>query len=111
MNGLGYTGQWWEVIVMDVLIICFSQTGNTRKLADRISKGIVDSGKRCRIIEMKHARIDEIPNYDLIGIGTPTFFYREPVNDSGSITPGFPEIFRQRGEMQPVFTMPGKLPG
>lgn len=65
---------------MNVLIICFSQTGNTQKLADRISKGIVDSGNRCITMEMKHANIDEIPNYDLIGIGTPTFFYREPVN-------------------------------
>jgi len=65
---------------MNVLIICFSQTGNTQKLADRISKGIVDSGNKCSTIEMKHANIDEIPDYELMGIGTPTFFYREPVN-------------------------------
>jgi len=65
---------------MNVLIICFSQTGNTQKLADRILKGIIDSGNRCSTIGMKQANIDEIPNYDLIGIGTPTFFYREPVN-------------------------------
>ena len=58
---------------MNVLIICFSQTGNTQKLADRISKGIVDSGNRCSTIGMKHTNIDEIPNYDLIGIGTPMF--------------------------------------
>ena len=65
---------------MNVLIICFSQTGNTQKLADRILEGIVDGGNRCSTIGMKHANIDDIPNYDLIGIGTPTFFYREPVN-------------------------------
>ncbi len=65
---------------MNVLIICFSQTGNTMKLADNILKGIVDSGHQCRIVGIKRANADEIPDYDLIGIGTPTFFYREPVN-------------------------------
>jgi len=65
---------------MNVLIICFSQTGNTQKLADKIHKGVADSGNRCSTIGMKQANIDETHNYDLIGIGTPTFFYREPVN-------------------------------
>jgi len=65
---------------MDVLIICFSQTANTRKIADKIQDGIVDGGNTCKIVEMKHANLNDMHHYDLIGIGTPTFFYREPVN-------------------------------
>lgn len=65
---------------MKVLIVCFSQTGNTQKLADKICEGIVDAGNTCTIAGMKHADIGQIPKYDLFGVGTPTFFYREPLN-------------------------------
>ena len=92
---------------MNVLIICFSQTGNTQKLADRISKGIVESGNRCSTIGMKHANIDEIPDYDLIGIGTPTFFYREPVS-VGAFIKKMPE---QNGRHCFLFCSHGSIMG
>ena len=65
---------------MKVLIVCFSQTGNTQKLAEKIRDGIVDTGNTCTVVGMKHADIGQIADTDLLGIGTPTFFYREPVN-------------------------------
>ena len=65
---------------MNVLIMCFSQTGNTKAIADKIRNGIVDSGNDCDLSIMKNARHDKLKHYDLIGIGTPTFFYREPFN-------------------------------
>lgn len=65
---------------MKVLIIYFSQTGNTEKLAKNIEKGILNSGHTCDITKIKNANINSLDNYDLIGIGTPTFFYREPKN-------------------------------
>jgi flavodoxin len=34
---------------MKTLIICFSQTGNTRKIADCIFQGILDAGSQCEI--------------------------------------------------------------
>lgn len=65
---------------MDVLIIYFSQTGNTEKVAQLIQKGILKSGNTCKIEKMKTVNLDDLSKFDLIGIGTPTFFYREPVN-------------------------------
>jgi flavodoxin/NAD-dependent dihydropyrimidine dehydrogenase PreA subunit len=65
---------------MKVLIVCFSQTGNTRQLADKIHEGIVAGGNDCTLVDIKRAVFDDMDRYDLIGLGTPTFFYREPVN-------------------------------
>ena len=65
---------------MKVLIIYFSQTGNTKKIAETIKKGILKSDNTCEIAQIKEVNIDKLENYDLIGIGTPTFFYREPIN-------------------------------
>jgi flavodoxin/NAD-dependent dihydropyrimidine dehydrogenase PreA subunit len=65
---------------MNVLIIVFSQTGGTEKIAKKIQQGIVSTGNTCEIIRMKGANSIDLSKYDLIGIGTPTFYYREPVN-------------------------------
>ena len=61
-----------------VLIATFSQTGSTKKIADQIAKGLNSSN-----CEITHFRISEnnLPNleeYDIIGIGTPTYFFRPP---------------------------------
>ena len=65
---------------MKVIIVCFSQTGNTEKIANRIRKGILDSGHQCDISFIKNTDQSKLKHYDLMGIGTPTFYYREPVN-------------------------------
>jgi flavodoxin/NAD-dependent dihydropyrimidine dehydrogenase PreA subunit len=65
---------------MNVLIICFSQTGNTKKIAEKICSGITEKGHRCKIADIKVADLTRSADYDLIGIGTPVFYYREPVN-------------------------------
>ena len=70
----------YEVSNLQVLIIYFSQTGNTKKIAETIKKGIFKSGNTCKTEKIKEVDIDKLENYDLIGIGTPTFFYREPTN-------------------------------
>lgn len=69
-----------KVIMIKVLIIVFSQTGGTQKIADMIQQGIVESKHNCEIINIKETDAKSIKNYDLIGIGCPTFFYREPAN-------------------------------
>jgi flavodoxin/ferredoxin len=68
------------VIILNVLIIYFSQTGGTEKIAKTIKQGILNSGNNCDNIKMKGAESKDLNNYDLIGIGAPTFYFREPVN-------------------------------
>lgn len=65
---------------MNVLIIYFSQTGGTEKIAKIIEQGILTRGNECEIIKIKSADTKDFNEFDLIGIGTPTFFYREPRN-------------------------------
>ena len=65
---------------MKVLIIYFSQSGNTEKIAKKIQNGIVKSGYDCDLEKIKEVNLKSFIDYDLIGIGTPTFFFREPIN-------------------------------
>ncbi|MFX1323538.1 MAG: EFR1 family ferrodoxin [Promethearchaeota archaeon] len=65
---------------MNVLIIYFSQTGGTEKIASKIKDGILKSNNKCDMIKIKNAQDKDLKNFDLIGIGTPTFYYREPIN-------------------------------
>jgi flavodoxin/ferredoxin len=65
---------------MNVLLIFFSQTGGTEKIAKKIQDGVLDSDNNCDMIEMKKADKLDLNEYDLIGIGTPTFYYRDPIN-------------------------------
>jgi len=61
---------------MKALIIVFSQTGNTRNVADRIYEGIRDSGAGCDMVSLPEAK--DLDRYDLVGIGCPVFYYKEP---------------------------------
>ena len=61
-----------------VLIATFSQAGSTKKIADQIDKGML-----LKDWEITHTNItnDKFPNieeYDMIGIGTPTYFFSPP---------------------------------
>jgi flavodoxin/ferredoxin len=65
---------------MKVLIIFFSQTGNTETVARAIDRGIRNTGNVCELARVSKVRPEKLGQYDLIGLGTPTFFYQEPLN-------------------------------
>lgn len=65
---------------MKSAIIYFSQTGNTKKIAEAIKRGIVSAAGRCDIFKLKDVKAADLPRYDLIGLGCPVFAYREPAN-------------------------------
>jgi len=65
---------------LKTLIIYFSQTGGTKKIAEAIRTGIKSVGAECDLIKIKNVDPSGLRKYDLIGFGTPTFFYREPLN-------------------------------
>jgi len=65
---------------MKVLVIYFSQSGGTEKIANEIREGIIKSGNSCDLVKIKEVDLTKLDQYDLIGLGCPTFFYREPVN-------------------------------
>jgi flavodoxin/ferredoxin len=56
---------------MKCLIIYFSLTGNTKKVAHAIHNGMSQSAERCDITTLKNANISHLDDYDLIAIGSP----------------------------------------
>ena len=65
---------------MNTLVIYFSQTGNTLKIARCIHDGISASEAKCEIKPMAEVNSRILTDYDLVGIGAPVFYYKEPFN-------------------------------
>ncbi len=61
---------------MDVSLIYFSQTGNTRKVAEAIADGFREAGHAVRTIPLMGVK-DAI-HADLLGVGTPCFSSQAP---------------------------------
>jgi ferredoxin len=56
---------------MKSIVIYYSQTGNTKIIAQAIQKGIAQRTGQCDIARLKEIKPEEWVNYDLIGIGSP----------------------------------------
>jgi len=61
-----------------VLIATFSQTGSTKKIADQIAKGLLSSNWEITHFKISGNDLPTLEEYDIIGIGTPTYFFRPP---------------------------------
>jgi len=61
-------------------IVYFSQTGNTEKVAKAIARGLAEVGSSPQLIRLEEASKIDLSQFDLIGVGTPVFFYKEPFN-------------------------------
>ena len=60
-------------MLMKSIVIYFSQTGNTEKVAFAIQDGIKEAAGNCDIVKIKDANPKRLYEYDLIGIGSPVF--------------------------------------
>ncbi|MEO0278386.1 MAG: flavodoxin domain-containing protein [candidate division WOR-3 bacterium] len=58
---------------MKAIIVFFSQSGNTRKIALSIYGGVKGLINSCRLVSMSRVHPEELKNYDLIGIGSPVW--------------------------------------
>jgi flavodoxin len=65
---------------MKCLLIYFSQTGNTQKIAFAIGSGIRQITGSCDLLPIKEANPKSLSEYDLIGLGSPVFAQKEPAN-------------------------------
>jgi NAD(P)H dehydrogenase (quinone) len=57
-----------------VLVIYYSRTGNTKKMAESIFEGIKKEGVQVWIKDVKEVNVDELLKYDAIVIGSPTYY-------------------------------------
>ena len=56
---------------MRSVIIYFSQTGNTQRIAKAICDSIRKVNGQCDMIRLKEASVTDLVGYDLLGMGCP----------------------------------------
>lgn len=57
-----------------VLIIYYSRTGNTKRMAELIGEGVKKEGGEASVKDVKDVAVDELLKYDAIVIGSPTYY-------------------------------------
>jgi ferredoxin/flavodoxin len=63
---------------MDVTLICFSQTGNTRQVATAMAGAFQQAGHSTRTLSLKQATHEAATRGDLLGVGTPCIASQAP---------------------------------
>lgn len=63
---------------MKCLIVFFSQTNSTKKIAKTIGKTIAAYNWDVDFKNIKYDKIDNLREYDMLGFGTPVYYYRLP---------------------------------
>ena len=63
---------------MKCVVIYFSQTGNTEKIAKAIQVGVKQIAGTCDILSLKEANPKILYEYDLIGLGSPVMEVEPP---------------------------------
>ena len=58
----------------------YSATGSTARIAKAIHRGMRGLMAECDIVQLKKADPRDMTKYDVIGIGAPIWFFREPAN-------------------------------
>ena len=65
---------------MKTIVIYYSQTGNTKKIAQAIHGGVSDVAGQCDIARLQDVDTQDLIRYDLIGLGGPVWHRREPLH-------------------------------
>ena len=68
---------------MNSLVVYFSITGNTKKIAQAIHTGMKKAsqpGDKVDIARLRDVDSPDLANYDLIGLGGPLMWIKEPPN-------------------------------
>lgn len=63
---------------MNVVMVYFSQTGNTRRVAEKMAEVFREAGHVTRTVSLKKASPQDVLAGDLLGIGTPCFSSQAP---------------------------------
>ena len=96
------------------VIFYFSQQGSTQKIANKIAEGLNKGENICNLVKLTKLRQDlkmiesfNFKKYDLIGIGTPVYYFHPP-NHLIQILKKFPELNNKKGFL---FCTSGGNPG
>jgi flavodoxin len=92
---------------MNINLMYFSQTGNTKKIAEVMQDTFNDSGHNAQITSFMKAHSDDMAKADLIGIGAPCFASQAP-SPVKSYLHALPDL---NGRSAFVFATSGGAPG
>jgi len=92
---------------MNITLIYFSQTGNTRRIAETIAEVFLGAGHAARLVSLKKASSQDAAACDLLGIGTPCFSSQAPTPNKAFLK-GLPALEYKRAF---VFATSGGAPG
>ncbi len=67
-------------VMLKGLIVYFSQGGTTARVAESIASGLHTAGYQVDLCNMRDDQPPDLSGYDLLGIGSPAYFYRPPFN-------------------------------
>ena len=91
---------------MKVLILYFSQSGNTKKIAQAIAQGARRQGDTVHITSLRHACAALLEEYDLVGLGSPVWKADPP-----NVRSFYQSLPHQRGKHLFSFATHGTMPG
>lgn len=92
---------------MKIHLICFSQTGNTRKVAKAMGAVFSGAGHAVRNIAFRKASQDDLMDADLIGVGAPSFESQAPT----PVREFLQGLSSMDGQKAFVFSTSGGAPG
>ncbi|MCD6156266.1 MAG: flavodoxin domain-containing protein [Candidatus Atribacteria bacterium] len=59
---------------MKALVLYYTRTGITQKMAETISKALKEEGIETDLVEAKDFSVDKLPEYQIIVVGSPTYY-------------------------------------
>jgi flavodoxin/ferredoxin len=92
---------------MKSIVIYYSQTGNTKQIAEAIYSGMSQSVNECDIVPLEKINAQNLVNYDLIGLGSPVIGFQEP----DIVTDYIKKMPSMKGKYGFVFCTHGTCPG
>ncbi len=90
---------------MKILIVYYSQSGNTRRIAKAIARGARSTGAQVDVVKLKDADYDMFGQYDLLGFGSPVW-----KADTPNMHAFISKIPNQNGKHCFAFNTHGTLP-
>jgi flavodoxin len=94
--------------VKEALIVYWSKTGNTRKVANAVQRGLEEAGFQVSVKEQHEAETEDFFNYDLVCVGAPSYSWHPPEPMDKYLKTKFGK-YRQEGRVKPgAPKVPGK---
>ncbi len=86
--------------VKAALIVYWSKTGNTAKVAKAVREGLEEAGLKVVVKEQHEAADEDWFSYDLVCVGSPSYWWHPPEPMDSYLKAKFAK-YRQQGRVKP----------